>query len=204
MNHSTRYTTIITACLLIAGAFLCPAQAAADVTLPKVFGSNMVMQRDIALPVWGQADAGGTVTVTLNAQVKSATAGEDGKWMVRLEPMPAGGPYAMTIAGDKVITIKNALVGEVWPTAAVREREVALRHVGEQYRKAIERYVLAGPRQYPRAVVRHPARHRRRVRIRVGLPRLRAITGSAASNGVGHKRVGQFLGIPEAFVGAGE
>jgi type II secretory pathway pseudopilin PulG len=43
-----------------------------------------------------------------------------------------------------------ALVGEVWHTAAVREKEAELLFVGNQYRKAIERYYLNGPRQYPR------------------------------------------------------
>jgi len=43
-----------------------------------------------------------------------------------------------------------AVVGQVWQTSAVREREVELLHVGNEYRKAIERYFLAGPRQYPR------------------------------------------------------
>jgi type II secretory pathway pseudopilin PulG len=45
-----------------------------------------------------------------------------------------------------------ALVGEVWHTAAVREREAELLYVGNQYRKAIERYYLSGPRQYPRSL----------------------------------------------------
>lgn len=43
-----------------------------------------------------------------------------------------------------------ALVGEVWHTVAVREKEAELLYVGNQYRKAIERYYLSGPRQYPR------------------------------------------------------
>lgn len=43
-----------------------------------------------------------------------------------------------------------ALVGEVWHTTAVREKEAELLYVGNQYRKAIERYYLNGPRQYPR------------------------------------------------------
>lgn len=43
-----------------------------------------------------------------------------------------------------------ALVGEVWHTAARREKEAELLFVGSQYRKAIERYYLNGPRQYPR------------------------------------------------------
>ena len=45
-----------------------------------------------------------------------------------------------------------ALVGEVWHTAAMREKEAELLYVGNQYRKAIERYYLSGPRQYPRAL----------------------------------------------------
>ena len=45
-----------------------------------------------------------------------------------------------------------ALTGEVWHTAVVREREAELLHLGNEYRKAIERYYLAGPRQYPRSL----------------------------------------------------
>lgn len=46
-----------------------------------------------------------------------------------------------------------ALTGEVWHTAALREKEAELLFVGHQYRKAIERYYLSGPqRQYPRAL----------------------------------------------------
>jgi type II secretory pathway pseudopilin PulG len=45
-----------------------------------------------------------------------------------------------------------ALIGEVWHTAAMREREAQLLYIGNQYRKAIERYYLNGPRQYPRAL----------------------------------------------------
>jgi type II secretory pathway pseudopilin PulG len=43
-----------------------------------------------------------------------------------------------------------ALVGEVWHTSAMREREAELLYVGNQFRKAIERYYLSGPRLYPR------------------------------------------------------
>jgi type II secretory pathway pseudopilin PulG len=43
-----------------------------------------------------------------------------------------------------------ALVGEVWETWAKREKEADLLFVGNQYRKAIQRYVLAGKAQYPR------------------------------------------------------
>jgi len=49
-----------------------------------------------------------------------------------------------------ILSAGLALTGEVWHTSAAREREAELLHVGAQYRKAIERYYLAGPRQYPR------------------------------------------------------
>jgi type II secretory pathway pseudopilin PulG len=45
-----------------------------------------------------------------------------------------------------------ALLGEVWHTAAQREKEAELLFAGNQYRKAIERYFLAGARQYPRTL----------------------------------------------------
>lgn len=46
-----------------------------------------------------------------------------------------------------------ALVGEMWQTSAVREKEAELLFIGHQYRKAIERYYLSGPqRQYPRSL----------------------------------------------------
>jgi type II secretory pathway pseudopilin PulG len=51
-----------------------------------------------------------------------------------------------------VITAGLALVGEVWETAAKREKETELLFVGNQYRKAITRYYLAGKNQYPRTL----------------------------------------------------
>ena len=63
--------------------------AVADVKLPPVLGSGMVLQRDLPVPVWGSADAGEKVSVSFAGQTKTAKAGDDGKWMVRLEPLKA-------------------------------------------------------------------------------------------------------------------
>jgi type II secretory pathway pseudopilin PulG len=51
-----------------------------------------------------------------------------------------------------VITAGLALVGEVWETAAKREKETELLFIGNQYRQAITRYYLAGKNQYPRSL----------------------------------------------------
>ncbi|NOZ20357.1 MAG: sialate O-acetylesterase [Planctomycetes bacterium] len=73
----------------------------------------MVLQQGMEAPVWGKADEGEKVTVTFCGQTVFANA-KDGKWMVRLKPLKAGGPHTMTVAGKNTIEIKNVLVGEVW------------------------------------------------------------------------------------------
>jgi sialate O-acetylesterase len=86
----------------------------ADVRLPKLVGDNMVLQQNTRLPLWGWAAPGEKVTVSFQGQKLSAKAGKDGKWTVTLSPVPAGGPYQMTIQGKNTIQIKDILVGEVW------------------------------------------------------------------------------------------
>jgi sialate O-acetylesterase len=67
----------------------------------------------MALPVWGTADDGETVTVRIQNQSATATA-NGGRWRVRLRPLKAGGPYRLTIAGKDTVEIRDVLVGEVW------------------------------------------------------------------------------------------
>jgi sialate O-acetylesterase len=88
--------------------------ARGDVKLPSLFGSHMVLQRDQKDRVWGKADPGEEVTVTIDHQVKTTKAGTDGKWLVTLDPMPAGGPHTLTVVGKNTITLGDILVGEVW------------------------------------------------------------------------------------------
>ncbi|AKD58615.1 hypothetical protein SD10_17985 [Spirosoma radiotolerans] len=89
--------------------------AFADVRLPNVFGSHMVLQRRKPVPVWGWAEAGEKVTVTLNNQTKTTKAGKDGKWRVTLDAMEAGGPYQLLVKGKRnTVTFDDVLAGEVW------------------------------------------------------------------------------------------
>src|ERR1017187_383074 len=74
----------------------------------------MVLQSGMAAPIGGVAAPGERVTVTFLTQKSSAIASADGKWMVRLKSLKAGGPFQMTIAGNNTITIGDVLVGEVW------------------------------------------------------------------------------------------
>jgi sialate O-acetylesterase len=85
----------------------------ADVRPHGLFSDGMVLQRRMKVPVWGTADEGEEVKVTFRGQEVSTTA-EAGKWMVKLDPMEAGGPFTMEISGKNVVEINNILVGEVW------------------------------------------------------------------------------------------
>lgn len=86
----------------------------ANVRLPQILGSNMVLQRDVPLKIWGWADPREKVTVTFSGQSVSTKANRDGTWMVELDPVPAGGPFDMLIGGQSVIVLENILVGDVW------------------------------------------------------------------------------------------
>lgn len=90
------------------------AGARADVKLPNVFSDHLVLQRSQPVPVWGTAAAGEKVTVRFRDQEQSATAGADGKWLVKLAPLTAGGPDKLVVAGNNSITLDDVLVGEVW------------------------------------------------------------------------------------------
>jgi sialate O-acetylesterase len=87
----------------------------AQLRLPKVIGSNMVLQRDKQVPIWGWTKPGEQVTVTFASQHKSAKADTSGYWRITLSPLKANDkPADMTIAASNTITLSNILVGEVW------------------------------------------------------------------------------------------
>jgi len=100
---------------LVACAVWCVDQTVlADVKLPNVIGSNMVLQRDLELPIWGTADPGEKVTVTIAGQTVSGEADANGRWSVKLARLKDEGPLEMTVKGKNEIKLINILVGEVW------------------------------------------------------------------------------------------
>jgi sialate O-acetylesterase len=90
----------------------------AQITLPKIFGNDMVLQRDITIPVWGNAAPGTKVTAILGTAQVIAQANKEGKWMVRFPKLSAGGPYTLKVyetgKPDKAIELKGILIGDVW------------------------------------------------------------------------------------------
>ncbi len=86
----------------------------ADVRLPAVFGSHMVLQRGQSVPVWGWADDGEEVTVEFAGQKVSATA-KQGKWSLALTPLKASSESAaFTVTGKNKVSFTDVVVGDVW------------------------------------------------------------------------------------------
>ena len=86
----------------------------ANVTLPKIFASNMLLQRDRPVKVWGWAEAGEHIRLAFNGQALATKADKGGAWQILLAPMKYGGPYDMTITGKDSIRLTNVLIGDVW------------------------------------------------------------------------------------------
>ena len=101
----------LTALVLLCGLTM---TVQAEVKLPAIFSDHMVLQCDKALPVWGWADPGEQVTVTLAGQSKTASACEKGRWSVKLDAVKAGGPLVLKVQGKNSIQVNDVLVGEVW------------------------------------------------------------------------------------------
>lgn len=101
--------------VMLAGLLASSSFARADVKLPRVLASNMVLQQKQAIPIWGTADAGEEVTVSIGDNKATTKAGADGKWSVKLKELTAGGgPVEVVVKGKNEIKLTNVLIGEVW------------------------------------------------------------------------------------------
>ena len=79
----------------------------------NIFCDNMVLQRDVTGRIYGTADEGEVITVTIDGAESSATT-VDGEWTVEMPPHTAGGPYTMQVQGNNRETIHNIMYGDVW------------------------------------------------------------------------------------------
>src|ERR1017187_8662407 len=104
--------------------------AHAEVTLPKILASHMVVQRELPVHVWGMAVPGEDVSVSFRGESRSAKANWLGRWNIYLAPGAAGGPFQMTVRGGaaaQTITLDDVLVGDVWVASGQSNMEFEMR-----------------------------------------------------------------------------
>ncbi|CAN5779544.1 sialate O-acetylesterase [soil metagenome] len=113
--------------LFSCGLLLALATARADIKLPAIFSDHLVLAQSAKVPLWGKADPGEEVSVTLNSQSAKATAAPDGRWRVELNlANSAPGPFTITVQGKNKLTISDVLVGQVWVAGGQSNMEFPL------------------------------------------------------------------------------
>lgn len=119
--HAVR-TALIASLLFGSGAAL-----RADVKLPRILSDHMILQRSGNTPLWGRADPGEKVTVSLAGLKAETTADQAGRWRVALDLEKLGeGPHRVTIAGKNQLRIEDVLIGEVWVCSGQSNMEFPL------------------------------------------------------------------------------
>ena len=101
--------------------------ASAEVRLPHILSSHMVLQRDRPMHFWGWADPDEKVTVTLDGQSAQSTADKLGKWSLYLPAHAAGGPFTIDVKGSNDLKIEDVMIGDVWFASGQSNMEMPLK-----------------------------------------------------------------------------
>ncbi len=124
-----------------------------NLKIPGIFSDYMVLQRNSKVPVWGTANSGSKIAVSINGQTQSAITNNSGNWKVYLNNLTAGGPYEMTISGgSESVTFTDVLVGEVLLGSGQSNMEVAVEKPSDNPKKWVtdqETQDLVGDGNFP-------------------------------------------------------
>lgn len=82
--------------------------------LASIFGDHMVIQQGVNASVWGTATPGSIIKVGFAGFYSEARSDDEGRWMLKMPALKAGGPYNMTFTGGDTIVLSDVMVGEVW------------------------------------------------------------------------------------------
>lgn len=117
--------------LLLLSLCLIPLTARAELKLANLFTSNMVLQQQSDITIWGTASAGKTVSMTVSwdGSTYAATADPEGRWEIAIHTPEYGGPYRITFKegrSRKVSVLENVLIGDVWLCAGQSNMEMRI------------------------------------------------------------------------------
>ena len=94
-----------------------------------LLSDNMILQRNSDVNVWGKADKGKDLSLSVSWSDKTYTTkvNNDGSWRLNIATPSAGGPYQIDIlCNDNVLKIKNVMIGEVWVASGQSNMEMTL------------------------------------------------------------------------------
>jgi len=97
-----------------------------EVRLHGIFSSDMVLQRDKPIRVWGWAAPGEAVSVTLSGDTAKTITNGNGAWQVQLPARATGENLEMTVTGTNTITLKNLIMGDIWVCSGQSNMELSV------------------------------------------------------------------------------
>jgi len=103
--------------LLIFSIIISVFSANATLKVASVLGSNMVLQRNSEVNIWGKSDPQKKIKISSswNKTCVTTVSTENGEWMVKVKTTEAGGPYTISVEmGKEKVQLDNILLGEVW------------------------------------------------------------------------------------------
>jgi len=118
---------------VIAAGIASPS-AHAEIRLPKIFGSHMVLQQGKPIQLWGWANPGENATAQLGDARQSTVANDKGEWKLSLPAMKAGGPYTLNVAGSNELVLDDVMIGDVWLCSGQSNMEMGMKkfHISPQ------------------------------------------------------------------------
>ena len=134
-NSNAKYFKVpayagMTTLLILLSLFSISAHA--KILLPQILSSNMVLQRDKPINIWGFASPDEKIEVNFAGQKKQAITDKNGNWSVLLSPLKTSAqPQKMTILGTNKIELTNILVGEVWLCSGQSNMEYQMRKLAK-------------------------------------------------------------------------
>lgn len=114
--------------LIFSVILFCPFLSIAQLKIAQVFSSNMVLQREAPVAVWGKASPGKVVEVKLGSTLRKTVAAKDSAWKLYLPKQPATRqPQSLTVSsGDTVVQFQNILIGDIWICSGQSNMEWAI------------------------------------------------------------------------------
>lgn len=109
-----------------------PNTSFADVKLPRLIADGLIIQRDAPIRIWGWADEGEPVQVTLGDKTQRVVT-QHGVWQAHFKALPANTQLSIDIQGKNHLRVNNVVTGDVWVASGQSNMETNLKRVAPRY-----------------------------------------------------------------------
>ncbi len=124
--------------LVLAAGLAAATIAIADVTLPRLLGNGVILQRDAEVAIWGRAKNGERVQVFIDGMRAGLGRAKDGRFLIDIGSHPAGGPHRIVVAGKNQVVLEDVWFGDVWVAGGQSNMELTMERVATRFPSAAD------------------------------------------------------------------